>query len=988
MDWTQRHLEGRGARSGDPRALGDRSGLKTLGLVIRPNKRFMGAAAAGDDPSQLHSPTVPMDLFFDDGPAPSDTATATLLGTATSASSMSSGTATTATPQSGAARGPAGARAHGSYTLNPDFLRAQDAKTPPVPQLPPLFAGSLPAYAEAPRRPSKPISFPRPAGDDGATATATAPATLHSDAHGRAARQASSREQLAHAKRNHSLPSTLGPAPGPPRLAAYEFTSIESLERKWASVKTESTRMLSSAIYKYYFSHGEWTEFEQVFPSKVLEAWESFQSRLTPSELGFINTVLVSQNPFTGEQGSQKHIIPILARTIPLAQVARTMVFADDMHSRESYSSQSSNGPEIDSEFADWLITRFNAKRPGTALSPSMAVFDDGRKPATGVDKAGAATEKPSVGRPSAERPATEKPATKRPATERPATEKPAAAKPIAEQRPAAPEPPRNAEPPRDAEHSPLVREQFVHEPVVHGGVRRGLGKKRSQQFPQQQQQQQPPPPPPPPPHLSLGIPGTAPAAFQRPKSAMTVVGNMSMASMASVATTTSTAGDEKPKTRRKFTFGSRSELRAEAPQTPRRPSITFPAILQSWRRGSSSRGDDASGVNLPPSPPPQPTSAAQAERPSTASSTASRTRRHTHNFFSSRPVEVRTPTDPAQSPSRPTPRELQMKDLPPLPPNAAEITQLAQMLMADAQLKSTQSALALRKGPGVLAHFSSHSELGQRMAAALDKPRAASLTTDHPEKGHKWPPAGPDAAAAAAALGASRLRESVSVEIARAAYDWRPVPPNGDASWGFSISPLALCKPMERTKSKASHLVVNSHTPTMNRRNLPPPSDPKPAAPARRPPRERQPAEPAKTPAETADKQQATAAPAEPEAAAAKPEQPRDGGSSSSSSTVQPAPAAANGVRGVLYELAYLSTQGKNVWSKSDHIFAQMAETGLEVNRIAEQDFFDYCVDELLKASNDAWQDLQAMGNKKMAKKLYESFNTKLSILLADSAL
>ncbi|KAJ2136357.1 hypothetical protein IW136_003937, partial [Coemansia sp. RSA 678] len=94
------------------------------------------------------------------------------------------------------------------------------------------------------------------------------------------------------------------------------------------------------------------------------------------------------------------------------------------------------------------------------------------------------------------------------------------------------------------------------------------------------------------------------------------------------------------------------------------------------------------------------------------------------------------------------------------------------------------------------------------------------------------------------------------------------------------------------------------------------------------------------------------------------------------------------SGVRGVLYELAYLSTQSKSVWSKSDHIFANLSKSGLEVNRIAEQDFFDFCVDELLKYSSDASQDLEAMGNKKMAKKLYESFNAKLSILLAEAVL
>ncbi|KAJ2717102.1 hypothetical protein H4R19_000187 [Coemansia spiralis] len=982
-------MERRGATTAaaDPRVFGDRLGFGTLGLDIATGRRFMGTLMADES----HSPTVPDHLFTDDVPPSQLVAHANGLPTPT--------------------------KAPGAYTLNPDFVRAQDAKTPPVPHLPALYAGSFPPQAP------QPITFPRP--DDEArplddTADRAPPQGTRTPGHaspepnGRAARQAGgAREPSLFPKRNYSLPAALAPQTPKLQLEGYEFTSIESLERKWANVKTESTRMLSSAIYKYYFSQGEWTEFEQVFPGRVLEAWEDFRNKLSPSELAFINTVLVSQNPFSSGQGGQKHI-PILARTIPLAQVVRTMVFSEDMRSRESHTSQSSNGAEVEAEFADWLITRFNAKKPGSTLSPSEPTFDEPRAKAPLPTTAAAAAAAPDAPPRSRQERAPDAPSRSRsPEPKQPPPQRlgvPKSAPPTPAAHPTAV--PRPAERP-SIDRGPAVRERIVHEPVGQYPARAKQAEKSRAQY------EFPPQEPAVPAHKSLGLGDAAPSRELRPRSAMTFSGTADAGAAAPPpADEALAAGDTK--TRRKFTFGSRSELRPSTPAAThtRRPSITMPTIFQSWRKGSRADAPPPADVlaapyehdvNLPPPSPP-----AQGERPTTAGSTGSRARRHTHNFFSSRPVETRPPSEVGRTGRRLT-REVQMKDLPPLPPNAAEITQLARLIETDVRIKATQSASMLRKQPGVLAHFSSHAELGPRMAAVLDKPRTSSMA-DAADKGRRRPSVATLSNGHVPTTPGSRPRESGSTEITRAVFDWRPAPPSGDASWGFVVSPLAYREPMARKQSNAVQLVVHSHTPTMNRRNLPPPEGTQPKVTPRRGREARlQAAKEARPSVDGAEAKQRAASDApkpDPAVAAA-----ADGGKAveaappAQTAAAEPAvpavdkapelpkatmpqdepksrPVPASGVRGVLYELAYLSTQGKNVWSKSEHIFSHMAETGLEVNRIAEQDFFDYCVDELLKASNDASHDLHSMGNKKVAKKLYESFNAKLSILLAGSAL
>ncbi|KAJ2798667.1 hypothetical protein H4R20_004738 [Coemansia guatemalensis] len=979
--WTHRHMDSRSgvgkSGSADSRAFRDRSGIGALGLDLHPNRRFMGAIL-GSEHLQLHSPTVPNNLFIEDTqppPLPSPP-----LPPVADATTVTARNIERTMPSHGTGLE---SKVRGNYALNPGFMRTQEEREmPPLPPLPKVHPGSFPSYP-ADMLP-KPISFPRSndesSQNDSNTATpvnggggeggggyaaAKAPTTTPTP-HGQSVRSSNNRQPALYPKRNYSLPAALMPPQPKLALENYEFTSIESLERKWADAKTESTRILSSAIYKYYFSHGEWKEFEQVFPSKVLEAWEEFQSKLSPSELGFLNTVLVSQNPFSSDQGSQEKHVQVLARTIPLSQMVRTMVFSEEMRPRESYSSQGSNGPEIDPEFADWLITRFNSKRPDTSMSPSEPTFEESRKksllPPPTQEQRQQKEEKQVAREERAQKPA-EQPVERKPREQQHA--KPKTPHKFPEQDPAA-----QAAPPM-----PKQPETMLHEPV--------------------------------PSHKALGLWPSGPKGA-RPKSAMSI-----MSGMSSISLVDGKQSMEQERPRRKFTFGGKSEQKADRPVTPRRPSINMPSIFQSWRKGSRADAPPADDfdMNLPPSP------RKKTERPVTASNSISRARRHTHNFFSSQSTESRPSSESIRSSHRIT-REIQMKDLPPLPPNAAEFSQLSKKADMNS-VKATQSASILRRAPGMLAHFSSHTELGQRMAAAFDKPRSTSLTMENAEKARRRPSVAAPSLMEAASTKSSRSRESGSTEIVPACYDWRVAPLDEDINWGFSISPLALRDPVEHKKANASLFVVHAHSPTKNRRGRAPRKSSRDPS-ARSVSREKSKLSNALTaklsastigPEDTQDSKPEAPSPEQDPKTPDPPEQnskmpdppelpktkmpqsqlglgvsesaPKPGASNS------PAPSSTlAGVRGVLYELAYLSTQGKNVWAKSDHIFTNMIKTGLEVNRIAEQDFFDFCVDELLKASNDASQDLQAMGSKKVAKKLYESFNTKLSTLLAGSAL
>ncbi|PIA18627.1 hypothetical protein COEREDRAFT_79653, partial [Coemansia reversa NRRL 1564] len=924
--WTHQHLDSRsgvGNSSGaDSRAFRDRSGIGALGLDLHPSRRFMGAIL-GSENLQLHSPTVPNNLFIEDTnppplpslPLPPVADAATVTTRNTKRSIPLPGTSLESTVR-------------GNYTLNPGFMNAQEEREmPPVPSFPKIHPGSFPSYSDMP---PKPISFPRSNdefrlndGDAAATVSGgghpTAKAAIPLTPHGKSGRSSSMRQPALYPKRNYSLPAALMPPQPKLALESYEFTSIESLERKWADAKTESTRILSSAIYKYYFSHGEWKEFEQVFPSKVLEAWGEFQSKLSASELGFLNTVLVSQNPFSSDQGSQEKHVQVLARTIPLSQLVRTMVFSEDMKPRESYSSQGSNGPEIDPEFADWLVTRFNSKRPDTSLSPSESTFDEARKksqlppPSQTRQQHQQKEEKKGVKKEHAGQPV-EQPMGRKSSEQMSQHVKPKTSSHIfPDQDPTA----------QIAPSVPKQPETAYHEPV--------------------------------PSHKALGL-WPSPAKGQRPKSAMSI-----MSGMSSISIVDEKYLMEQEKPRRKFTFGGRSEQKCEKPATPRRPSINMPSIFQSWRKGSKTDvpSADEFDVNLPPSP------RKKTERPVTASNSISRARRHTHNFFSSQTNETRSSSDSIRSSHRIT-REIQMKDLPPLPPNAAEFSQLAKKTEPNS-VKATQSANVLRKTPGgMLSHFSSHTELGQRMAAAFDKPRSTSLTVENAEKARRRPSVAAPSVMESASSKSSRSRESGSTEIVPACYEWRVAPLNDSARWGFSISPLALRDPVEHKKANASLSVVHAHSPTKNRlgrtshKSLKDPS-------ARSVSREKSKLSTALTTklststmvsedsqdpnSENISPEQCPKVLDPPELPKAKMPQSQLGlgvsesGSKSGATNNSASSSTLAGVRGVLYELAYLSTQGKNVWAKSDHIFTNMVRTGLEVNRIAEQDFFDFCV-------------------------------------------
>ncbi|KAJ2113927.1 hypothetical protein IW146_003495, partial [Coemansia sp. RSA 922] len=959
------------------------SGIGSLGLSISQNKVPVGSVSIEGGLQQLQSPTLPDDMFFDDStpvvmPVSRVSERPPQLDFALSFEPVS----------------------QNSYALNPAFGYSWKSSTaPPVPQIPRGFTGSYVTKINLPPPSESKISFPRPDSDAFLDEEALTGETLNDErehrqpqsAHEtgprkslkeqvRSYRSGSVNRQVPTGKRNYSLPAALVPAVPRMDLENYEFASIDRLERKWADVKTESTRMLSSAIYKYYFNHGEWSEFEQVFPTKVLQVWEEFQGKLSSAELAFVNTILVSQNPFSaGENGQEKHI-PVLARTIPLSQAVRTMVYSDDMRSRESYSSMGGSGPEIDFAFADWLITHFNTMKSAT-FSPTDSTFGEKHNPQTQQEPPKpealrAAAEKRmsrrfvarstiaslaslvDVSKVSPKPTKSEKPRRKKGSGDRDASET------------------RKSTSRRSSSKPPVVFEpqaQVVPPPQALPQVQAAP---QPQYVPQQLSQTQSMPPP------------------QRPPTAQPIYQHMPPA---------------------------------------REPVTQVPALC-------------ATELNLPP-----PTPHGDYDMPATAvpvSRSGSKSRRHTHNFFSSRSLEFRVSTDSLNSVCR-VPREFQMKDLPPLPPNAAEISLISKQNVAGGLKGGMAPAMAqgvpvkrentVGKKPGVLSHFSSHLELNRKVAAMAlepEKPRSSSMTVDTSDGEKTRPSTARSTFLESRSTKASKARASMAKEPVAMLYDWRHIPMDGNADWGFSISSLVFHQPVVRRKASLPAFVVHANIPTLNRRELPDPqkvgSKPGTAVAAKRkstkptiapmttsspaqpeplslvpPPLPSQPlpsnpipdteqVEQTTTPQQQQQQsQQSQPAQSKPkkshEDAEKKPAKPQSQlglGLPGNGKALGAHAGAGGGVKGVLYELAYLSTQGKNVWSKGEHIFAKMWKTGLEVNRIAEQDFYDFCVDELLKASNDAFQDLQAMGNKATAKKLYESFNAKLTVLLTDSTM
>ncbi|KAJ2688250.1 hypothetical protein IWW39_002376 [Coemansia spiralis] len=962
LPWPPRHAEEEDDRSSEASSVKNHSGIGSLGLSACPTKVPAGSVSVEgglQQLQQLQSPTLPDDMFFD-----GNTAVALPVGRAAERPPQLD-FALSFEPVS-----------QNSYALNPAFAYSWKSSTaPPVPQIPRGFTGSYVTKINLPSAAENKISFPRPDSDAFLDEEALTGETLNDEGNQhsrqpqsaneprkslkeqvRSYRSGSITRQVPPGKRNYSLPAAL--APPLPRLEVenYEFSSIDRLERKWADVKTESTRMLSSAIYKYYFNHGEWSEFEQVFPTKVLQVWEEFQGKLSAAELAFVNTILVSQNPFSaGENGQEKHI-PVLARTIPLSQVVRTMMYSDEMRSRESYSSLGGgSGPEIDFAFADWLVTHFNTMKSAT-FSPTDATFGD-------KHNAQSQQEPP---KPEALRAAAEKRMSRRFV----ARSTIASLASLVDVSKVSPKPAKSEKPRRKK----TVGDRDPSE--SRKSTSRRSSSKQPVAFEPQAQ--------------DVATPQSLPCTQSMPPP-------------------------------------QRQPMTQPAAQT-REPAVQVPALC-------------ATELNLPPPTPHGGYEASPMDIPVARS--GSKSRRHTHNFFSSRSLEFRVSTDSLNSVCR-VPREFQMKDLPPLPPNAAEISIMSKQNVAGGLRAGLAMAPAVAvkrentvsKKPGVLSHFSSHLELNRKVAAMAlepEKPRSSSMTVDTSDGEKTRPNTARSTFLESRSTKASKSRASMAKEPVAMLYDWRHIPMDGDMDWGFSISSLVFHQPVVRRKASLPAFVVHANMPTLNRRELPDPQKvgPKPAttvaakrksakptiapmatsSPAQPeslalepPPLPTQP--PPSNPAPTSEsaEQSTQSRPQRPHSRSAhsKSKRSHENGEKRSSKSqahlglglpgngkaVNCNPGAVGGVKGVLYELAYLSTQGKNVWSKGEHIFAKMWKTGLEVNRIAEQDFYDFCVDELLKASNDAFQDLQAMGNKATAKKLYESFNAKLTVLLTDSTL
>ncbi|KAJ2752838.1 hypothetical protein GGI19_003552, partial [Coemansia pectinata] len=773
LPWPHHHAEEEDGHLSETNTLKNHSGIGSLGLNICQNKVPVGSVSVEGGVQQLQSPTLPDDMFFDDSmpvamPVSRVAERPPQLDFALSFEPVS----------------------QNSYALNPAFAYSWKSSTaPPVPQIPRGFTGSYVTKINLPPPAESKISFPRPDSDGFLDEEALTGETLNDErehrqpqsAHEtgprkslkeqvRSYRSGSVNRQVPLGKRNYSLPSALVPAAPRMELENYEFASIDRLERKWADVKTESTRMLSSAIYKYYFNHGEWSEFEQVFPTKVLQVWEEFQGKLSAAELAFVNTILVSQNPFSaGESGQEKHI-PVLARTIPLSQAVRTMVYSDEMRSRESYSSMGGSGPEIDFAFADWLITHFNTMKSAT-FSPTDSTFGDkhnaqSQQEPPKPEALRAAAEKRmsrrfvarstiaslaslvDVSKVSPKPVKSEKSRRKKGSGDRDASEtKKSTSRRSSSKPPVVFEPQTQAVPPPQT----VPQVQVVPPP---------------QYVPQPLSQTQSMPPP------------------QRQPTSQPIYQHMPPA---------------------------------------REPVAQVPALC-------------ATELNLPP-----PTPHGDYDTPATAvpvSRSGSKSRRHTHNFFSSRSLEFRVSTDSLNSVCR-VPREFQMKDLPPLPPNAAEISLISKQNVAGGLKAGLAMAPAMALGvpvkrentvgkkPGVLSHFSSHLELNRKVAAMAiepEKPRSSSMTVDTSEGEKTRPSTARSTFLESRSTKASKARASMAKEPVAMLYDWRHIPMDGNASWGFSISSLVFHQPVVRRKASLPSFVVHANIPTLNRRELPDP--------------------------------------------------------------------------------------------------------------------------------------------------------------------
>ncbi|KAJ1933343.1 hypothetical protein FBU59_006057 [Linderina macrospora] len=88
--------------------------------------------------------------------------------------------------------------------------------------------------------------------------------------------------------------------------------------------------------------------------------------------------------------------------------------------------------------------------------------------------------------------------------------------------------------------------------------------------------------------------------------------------------------------------------------------------------------------------------------------------------------------------------------------------------------------------------------------------------------------------------------------------------------------------------------------------------------------------------------------------------------------------------VESVLTEVARKSTESGSDFGQYESLVCRMRAVGLEITQVAEQDFYDYCVDELLKASTEAFHDVSSMISETLAEEIFFSFNSQLNELLA----
>ncbi|KAI8319545.1 hypothetical protein GQ54DRAFT_306213 [Martensiomyces pterosporus] len=717
-------------------------------------------------------------------------------------------------------------------------------------------------------------------------------------------------------KRNYSLPTT--PAPlAVFELKKYEFASIEQLERKWGEVRTEATKILRSAIYKYYFSHGAWSDFAMVFPEKIVAIWEEFQSKLPASELAYLNVPLISQNPFAPE-GYEHPYTPVIARAIPLPQVVRAIVSSGDMRSRKRVSGgDDDQASPADQEFADWLLTRFNAAK----AAPQTMAAEESPPPSASTRSGGYEREQSWADSVSLDR----------------VIEDPVLVQRSSEQ---------------SLNYEGLCSALSANVTPRNSSQSVDVSSSEQQQPPVEEEEEALP---------DLNLPALPPKKAGEKKKVPLKLRN----SYKKARRRTQNFFSSNP-----TSAGWQAHQKQPAPPLPinhfTMQAKALPPIPSSAQSPPPSNSYDArasdydSSDNVPLAslaenlPAPQQDSQ---QWPSAASSYGG-----PEDSLNLAPDLTHRPVSPAS---------IARGDLgitKPYAHSSASLLARPEQRLGSSASTVGQSVVNLGITPAIR----------ERLGVLPERPRSSTLTINAGKNLQLTAPT--IAVPSFLDLDSPQERDfkgQGGLKGKEFKYDWRYVPPDTGTAWGFQISPMVYHQPLPRLQSMMSSLVIQANIPTLNHRNQPKEAEASKPQPV--PQSQPAPSSPVQRGAVQTDQVQKSAKQHQQQ----QQQQQHQGAAAASSGSESSAPPD---VHLILREVASVSTEKKESWGQFEGVIVRMRMAGLEISRIAEQDFYDFCVDELLKASVDAFNDVSMMGNECMATEIFNSFNYQLNHLLANT--